>query len=43
VARAIEQGGLSVRRFESWQHLQRELAWRDARREARVKSARRRR
>jgi ribosome biogenesis GTPase len=43
VARAVEQGGLSLRRLESWQHLQRELAWRSARREARVKAARRRR
>ena len=43
VARALDEGTLSLRRFESWQHLQRELAWRAARREARVKAARRRR
>jgi ribosome biogenesis GTPase len=43
VAHAVEDGALSLRRLESWQHLQRELAWRDARREARVKAARRRR
>ena len=43
VTRAVEEGGLSQRRFESWQHLQREIAWRSARRAARVKAARRRR
>jgi ribosome biogenesis GTPase len=42
VARAVEEGGLSLRRLESWQHLQRELAWRSARRKARVRAARRR-
>jgi ribosome biogenesis GTPase len=35
VAAAIDDGRLSLRRFESWQQLERELAWRDARARAR--------
>jgi ribosome biogenesis GTPase len=38
VARAVEQGALSVRRLETWQHLQRELASSAERAEARVRA-----
>jgi ribosome biogenesis GTPase / thiamine phosphate phosphatase len=37
VARAIADGDLSLRRFESWRHLQRELAWAATRVEDRVR------
>jgi ribosome biogenesis GTPase len=38
VAEAVEQGVLSLRRFETWQHLQRELASSASRAEARVRA-----
>jgi ribosome biogenesis GTPase len=37
VARAVADGDLSLRRFESWLHLQRELSWAATRAEARVR------
>jgi ribosome biogenesis GTPase / thiamine phosphate phosphatase len=37
---AVEQGALPLRRFESWQHLQRELRWIAARQDARLRSER---
>jgi ribosome biogenesis GTPase len=41
VERAVADGDLPVRRFESWQHLQRELRWVASRAEARRRAARR--
>jgi ribosome biogenesis GTPase len=41
VGRAIEEGGLPLRRFESWQHLQRELRWIASRQDARLGAERR--
>jgi ribosome biogenesis GTPase len=40
VMRAVEEGGLPHRRFESWLHLQRELRWVAARADARLRSER---
>ena len=37
---AVDQGALPLRRFESWQHLQRELRWIAARQDARLRSER---
>jgi ribosome biogenesis GTPase len=37
---AVEQGDLPLRRFESWQHLQRELRWIASRKDARLRSER---
>jgi ribosome biogenesis GTPase / thiamine phosphate phosphatase len=37
---AVEQGNLPLRRFESWQHLQRELRWIASRTDARLRSER---
>ncbi|MFL6135143.1 MAG: ribosome small subunit-dependent GTPase A [Nocardioidaceae bacterium] len=37
---AIERGSLPLRRFESWQHLQRELYWMASRKDARLRSER---
>lgn len=37
---AVEQGDLPLRRFESWQHLQRELRWMASRKDARLRSER---
>jgi hypothetical protein len=34
----VAQGALPLRRFESWQHLQRELRWIAARKDARLRS-----
>jgi ribosome biogenesis GTPase len=41
VERAVADGDLPVRRFESWQHLQRELRWVASRAEARRRAERR--
>jgi ribosome biogenesis GTPase len=38
VREAVAQGALPLRRFESWQHLQRELRWIAARKDARLRS-----
>jgi ribosome biogenesis GTPase len=38
VTRAIEDGDLPVRRFESWLHLKRELGWAAARADARLRA-----
>jgi len=40
VTEALDQGHLSVRRFESWQQLQRELRWVASRSEARLRAQR---
>jgi ribosome biogenesis GTPase len=40
VAAAIEDGLLPLRRFESWQRLQREVAWMATRKDARLRAAR---
>jgi ribosome biogenesis GTPase / thiamine phosphate phosphatase len=40
VREAVDQGSLPLRRFESWQHLQRELRWIASRKDARLRSAR---
>ena len=40
VAAALEDGTLPVRRFESWQHLQRELRWVASRSDARLRAER---
>jgi ribosome biogenesis GTPase len=40
VARAIAAGDLSLRRFESWLHLQREQRWAAARADARLRMER---
>ena len=40
VADALAAGTLSVRRFESWQHLQRELRWVASRTDARLRAER---
>jgi ribosome biogenesis GTPase / thiamine phosphate phosphatase len=40
VADALAGGTLAVRRFESWQRLQREIAWMAARRDARLRADR---
>ena len=40
VAHAIADGILPVRRFESWQRLQREMEWMAARKDARLRAAR---
>ena len=40
VAAAIEDGLLPLRRFESWQRLQREVAWKATRKDARLRAAR---
>lgn len=37
---AVERGALPLRRFESWQHLQRELRWIASRKDARLRSER---
>ena len=37
---AVERGVLPLRRFESWQHLQRELRWIASRKDARLRSER---
>jgi ribosome biogenesis GTPase len=42
VAAALADGSLGVRRFESWQRLQREQAWAARRQEARLRAERRR-
>lgn len=38
VAQAVERGDLSLRRFESWVHLQRELRWIASRTDARLRA-----
>jgi len=40
VAGAVADGDLALRRFESWQHLQRELAWAASRADARLRTER---
>jgi len=40
VRQAVQDGNLPLRRFESWQHLQRELRWIAARADARLRSER---
>lgn len=40
VAAALENGSLAVRRFESWQQLQREMSWFAARKDARLRAER---
>ena len=40
VAAALADGSLPVRRFESWQHLQRELRWAASRSDARLRAER---
>jgi ribosome biogenesis GTPase len=40
VAAALAGGSLALRRFESWQHLQRELRWVASRKDARLRSER---
>ena len=40
VRQAVEAGALPLRRFESWQHLQRELRWIASRKHARLRSER---
>jgi ribosome biogenesis GTPase / thiamine phosphate phosphatase len=40
VSAALADGSLSMRRFESWQHLQRELRWVASRKDARLRSER---
>jgi ribosome biogenesis GTPase len=40
VAAALEDGTLAVRRYESWQHLQRELRWVASRSDARLRTER---
>jgi len=40
VSAALADGSLSLRRFESWQHLQRELRWVASRKDARLRSER---
>lgn len=40
VRQAVEAGALPLRRFESWQHLQRELRWIASRKDARLRSER---
>ena len=40
VAAAVEDGTLAQRRFESWQHLQRENAWIASRSDARLRAER---
>jgi ribosome biogenesis GTPase len=40
VAAALEDGQLPLRRFESWQRLQREVAWMATRKDARLRAAR---
>lgn len=40
IAEALEGGQLALRRFESWQKLQRELAWMASRKDARLRAER---
>jgi ribosome biogenesis GTPase len=40
VRQAVQEGSLALRRFESWQHLQRELRWIAARKDARLRADR---
>ena len=40
MARALEDGELTHRRFESWLHLQRELRWIASRQDARLRAER---
>ena len=40
MAAALEDGTLPLRRFESWQHLQRELRWVASRTDARLRAER---
>ena len=42
VTAAVAEGTLGLRRFESWQRLQRELAWENRRQDARLRTERRR-
>lgn len=42
VVEALDDGTLPLRRYESWQKLQREMAWMTARRESRLREERRR-